>query len=51
MGEVDKTCLVTCVNWFVNELGCRSFRQWLNAVDRGKHGPSAVEARGNRRTK
>lgn len=42
MGAVDKTCLVTCVNWFENELGCRSFRHWFSAVDRGKHCPSAV---------
>ena len=39
------------VNWFGNELGCRSFRRWFSAVDRGKHCPSAVEARGNWRTK
>jgi hypothetical protein len=42
MDAVDKTCLVTCVDWFGNELGYSSFRHWFSAVDRGKHCPSAV---------
>ena len=51
MGAVDKICLVTCVNWLGNESDHCSFWQWLSAVDRGKHCPSAVEPSGNGRTK
>jgi hypothetical protein len=42
MGAVDKTCLLTCVDWFGSELACRSFRHWFSAVDREKHCPSAA---------